>query len=663
MSAAPRTPLPLPLGACVLLLLLLAAGQAATAHDAGLGGVALGHAALAALGVGLAVALYARRPWARLAGAGLLFLACVDALVAPSPAPAAVLVPALAAGYLLAPSTGRLFREAGVSTLDRRTLLAGALVLLLAAVLGLLLEMGAPAWSTHLAAVAGGALWMGVLELGAGRRLVRLLGGGPPDVGREHQRRFREALAARSHERHPVAARLLRDLPPTRSVETLRALLRAEAPPAGIDRLVYDAGAELSEHERNELGRRLALPEADSLLERRARLLDGLVEDSLGAEPVFGGDLPRIVARMSGSVFVANADQQARDWWRGARPSQTGPEGRAWLALRLSEAGCPRGAARLARLAGTPDLAEVAELLSLLREWPEQDVDAWLSDHALPLLVVAPLAETTGLLLLDSRLATGSGALAVARRLKQRPELIATLRRVWDRYGDLMPLAETRALLAHVTGCRPRSVGSRGRFERWWRRHADEERRFDEAFARAMEWAALEEWEEAAEAFGEALRLRPRRPSAGYNRALCLVRLGRSDEAEAALADLTRLEPREALWWMRLGDVRRLGRRTDTALDAYRAARRLSGNADQSLALRFGVSLWRTGDEGAARKAVSEAFGVDAEELEADHWEELLAAEDHRWTTRSPGRLPPRPDLEEWVDWEPDGGEEPPTVH
>jgi len=277
---------------------------------------------------------------------------------------------------------------------------------------------------------------------------------------------------------------------------------------------------------------------------------------------------------------------------------------------------------------------------------------------------VAPLAETTGLLLLDSRLASGAGALVVARRLKQRPELIATLRRTWDRYGDLMALTETRALLAHVTGCRPRSVGTRGRFERWWRRHADEERRFDEAFARGMEWAALEEWEQAVLAFSEARQRRPRRPSAGYNRALCLVRLGRGDEAEAGLSDLTRLEPREALWWMRLGDVRRLGRRTDTALDAYRAARRLSGGADQSVALRLSVSLWRSGAESEARKAVTEAFGADAEEVEADHWEELLAAEDRRWTAPSPARLPPRPELEPWVDWEPEGGDEgPPTVH
>ena len=474
---------------------------------------------------------------------------------------------------------------------------------------------------------------MGLLELGAGRRLVRLIGRVPSDVGREHRRRFRDALVAHSHGHHPVAARLLRDLPATRSVETLRALVRAEAPPAGIDRLAYDVGAELSDHESRQLAERLALPEADALLERRARLLDGLVEDSLAAQPVFSGDLTRVVSRMSGAVFVANAEQQARDWWRTARPSQTGAEGRAWLAIRLTEAGCPVGAARLARLAGDSGLATATELLSLLREWPEEEVDAWLSEHALTLLVVAPLAETTGLLLLDSRLATGTGALAIARRLKQRPELIATLRRVWDRYGDLMPLAETRALLAHVTGCRPRSVGTRGRFERWWRRHAEEERRFDMSFARALEWAALEEWEAAAAAFAEAHQLRPRRPSAGYNRALCLVRLGRAEEAESALADLTRLEPREALWWMRLGDVRRIGRRTETALDAYRAARRLSGNADQSLALRFGVSLWRSGNDGEARRAVSEAFGVDAEEIEADHWEELLAAEDDRWTT------------------------------
>jgi tetratricopeptide (TPR) repeat protein len=652
-AAERRTPLPLPLGACVLLLLLLAVGQAAEAHARGAVPAVLLPGALAMLDVGLAFALYARRGWARPAAALLFAAASSLSLLRDGAAPASILVPLLAAGYLLVPSTERLFREGGVSTLDRRTLLAGGLVLVLASALGLLLELGAPTWATHLAAVAGGALWMGLLELGAGRRLVRLLGRGPQDLGREHRRRFRDALAAHSHGRHPVAARLLRDLPQTRSVETLRALLRAEAPPAGIDRLVYDAGAELSDHESRELGQRLALSEADSLLERRARLLDGLVEDSLGAEPVFGGDLPRVVSRMSGAVFVANAEQQARDWWRGARPSQTGPVGRAWLAVRLTEAGCPRGAARLARLADAPGLAEAAELLSLLREWPEQDVDAWLSENALPLLVVAPLAETTG-----------SGALVIARRLKQRPELIATLRQVWDRYGDLMPLAETRALLAHVTGCRPRSVGTRGRFERWWRRHAEPERRFDEAFARGMEWAGLEEWEAAAAAFAEARLLRPRRPSAGYNRALCLVRLDRAEEAEAALADLTRLEPREALWWMRLGDVRRLGRRTETALDAYRAARRLSGNTDQSLALRFGVSMWRSGNDGEARRAVSEAFGVDAEEIEADHWEELLAAEDHRWTTRSPGRLPPSPELEEWVDWEPEGGDEgPPTLH
>jgi hypothetical protein len=115
---------------------------------------------------------------------------------------------------------------------------------------------------------------------------------------------------------------------------------------------------------------------------------------------------------------------------------------------------------------------------------------------------------------------------------------------------------------------------------------------------------------------------------------------------------------------MRLGDVRRLSRRTDTALEAYHAARRLSGHADQSVALRLGVSLWRSGDESEARRAVSEALGVEADEVEADHWEELLAAEDNRWTSRSPGRLPARPELEDWVDWEPESGDEgPPTLH
>ena len=155
-AAEPRTPLPLPLGACVLLLLLLGVEQAAEAHALGATLASLLPAGLAGLNGALALGLYARRRWARPGAALWLVHSALLALLAGDAGAGPILVPALAAIYLLAPSTGRLFREGGVSTLDRRTLLAGGLVLLLGSLLGVLLEWGAPAWVTHLAAVAGG---------------------------------------------------------------------------------------------------------------------------------------------------------------------------------------------------------------------------------------------------------------------------------------------------------------------------------------------------------------------------------------------------------------------------------------------------------------------------------------------------------------------------
>jgi tetratricopeptide (TPR) repeat protein len=86
------------------------------------------------------------------------------------------------------------------------------------------------------------------------------------------------------------------------------------------------------------------------------------------------------------------------------------------------------------------------------------------------------------------------------------------------------------------------------------------------------------------------------------------MHLGALEEAESTFAHLATQSPKEVVWWLRLGDCRRQGGRTDAALEAYRKAADLAGVRGE-LAVRLGLTLAERGDLRRAREALDAALG------------------------------------------------------
>jgi predicted Zn-dependent protease len=199
----------------------------------------------------------------------------------------------------------------------------------------------------------------------------------------------------------------------------------------------------------------------------------------------------------------------------------------------------------------------------------------------------------------------------------RRLELLTSLRRWRDDY-PLEAGSWTATMLALLAGQDRKLTLKTKRFEAWWSERREAQAAFDARFAAGLEASGREDWAAGATAFAEAAAAWPERACARHNQAVCLLRAERAEPAEALLEALTREDPEEPLYWLRLGDARRALGRSREALTAYRKAAKLGG-LEQAAGVRLGLALADQGLDDEAKKELDAAAGPepDADTLES----------------------------------------------
>jgi Tfp pilus assembly protein PilF len=356
----------------------------------------------------------------------------------------------------------------------------------------------------------------------------------------------------------------------------------------------------------------------DACVQERAEVVDALLADAFSKRPLFVGEADDAIQRITGRIFVGNEEYAHREAWAVARPRCTGARGRAWLTLRLWEKMAQEAAEAVAE--GSPDRL-LREAAGVSRRFAEGAKDGrltpeWVEENAHALGVLPMFADAFRLLYLELPYLERFGTEAVVSRLCVRLELVATLRRLRDEYPEESG-GWTATMLALLAGQSKGLMLKKKRFDPWWAERRESQATFDARFAAGLEAAAKEGWEEGATAFGDAAAAWPERACARHNGAVCLLRAGRSAEAEALLEALTAEEPDEPLYWLRLGDARRAAGKSREALAAYREAAKLGG-LEQAASVRLGLALADEGRDDEARKELDAAAGPepDADTLE-----------------------------------------------
>ncbi len=621
-----RTKLPSDL-ATVLLLGLLLSGfslwAGAGASDPGFRWASVG---AGVVGLTVCAGLYRLKPWSRLAaGTGFaalcLFSAASTLLLGFTLLRILrVLLCAWCAAYLFSPSTARLFvvarpfriDPAGIASLA--CISAPAIFLLWA-----LPAAGLPVWASLLAMITYLAVYASVLEAPIDRRLSLLFAPRPTDLDDAAWRAFQAARAARLRGDRARARALLAPLPSGRSVDVLNDLLAMDDATAGggLGRILYDADYEPPAADRPAVLESLRDTHPATLAERRARLIDGLLADAADPRSTFGVEMVATLERMTGLIFPSNEELRFREWWATARANGTGEQAALWLVARLWNAECPDAAEEVARLSEDPRLILATRLASVIEETTKRppDVERILARKDATYLTL-DIADEVGLYLLDSPVLKMDGPAAVADIVRQRTALVDFLVRFWEVY-ETDAGVEVPWILHCMVGAKVHLLRARARFARWWETERATFDRFDRAIVAGLRAAAEEDWEAAETAFTEAQATWPRRLCAGYNRAVSILKQERFADAERILLRLTAQRPKEALFWIRLGDCRRKQNRNTEALDAYREAAKL-GNVGQDLAARLGVALAEQGKEEEATRTLDRALGPnpDADDLE-----------------------------------------------
>lgn len=110
---------------------------------------------------------------------------------------------------------------------------------------------------------------------------------------------------------------------------------------------------------------------------------------------------------------------------------------------------------------------------------------------------------------------------------------------------------------------------------------------------------------EALACFEDALVLVPDNPALSYNRAYCLAELGRYDEAEKILSDLSETAPQDGMVWHLLGQVRQQMGRVEEALQPYQQAASLLPDSARTCIALHTAYAW-LGRSGEAMKTLQE---------------------------------------------------------
>lgn len=525
------------------------------------------------------------------------------------------------AWYLLSPSTGRLFARSRGARLDLVGAVSfGFLLLAVVAITAAAFALPVPGWAQTTLVIVVSLAYLIVMEPRLRRAFAAHLAPVPKELDRAGRRAFRAARVARHRGELDRARELAGLLPDLSPVRVLRGLISLDASRSSglLRRIVFEGDYAPPEKSRDDVLTESRASAVEEIVAERAELIEGLVAVAGAASSIFPEELVPALEKITGIVFVSNEEYRYAEWWQKARPKCTGDFALPWLVARLWEAQCLRAARDVAQRTEDRLLIEAATLACVLDEAPHADPSSdWLAERASSLCLLPRLAEIFGLLQLDLGLIRSRGPAFAANRVRLRLALADRVRRVWEDYGDTCSI-EPPWLLFHLTGSEPRPLRVRNKFDLWWEGHRAAQERFDRTFARGLDAAGKDEWEEAQKAFAEAGEAWPERLGATYNRALSLMRLERHDEAEPLLMKLTQLEKKEPLNWMRLGDCRREKGELPRAIEAYEEAARLGGMRDD-LALRLGVTLAQEGREDQAQKTLAQALGPnpDREALEA----------------------------------------------
>lgn len=522
--------------------------------------------------------------------------------------------------YIFAPSTKRLF----LSTAVTRFSLAGALnqganLLCIIPLIVLALVFHVPVWLTSVSILVLLGIYTVYWEDRVSRWLTARLAPRPADLDAASWTVVRTALRARERGDLDVAGQLLTPLADSLTVGNLRGLLVMDRAlqSEGLLRVLYDATWVAPPSARPHVVQALESCDLPALVEQRARLVAGLLEDEAQAHSVFLEETDALLQKITGQTFVANTVFQHREAWLRGRSLCTGSQAHTWLTVRLLDAQVLAAANQVALRSGEPSLGRLTEFSLRLDEAGSGNLTAeWIVEHA-PTLCVAPvLSDVARLLYLDSPFVKIHGNEVFAQRLTARVELITLLSRLWRDYAEDSRI-EVPYLLARLTG-RPDRHRSWARFDAWWRKHRAHQEAFDCAFVAGLDAARRGEWDHAERAFGEAGRAWPERTCAAYNRGLALLQIDRDPEAEVLFTRLAQEEPEESLFWMRLGDAQRSQRKLAAAIEAYQRAASL-GDLGQGVALRLGITLAADGREAEAERALAKSAGenADADRLEA----------------------------------------------
>ncbi len=519
------------------------------------------------------------------------------------------------AGRAVAAGAGRLHRPLCASALARAL-----------PVFTLVACFHALAWPAWLA-LSAAALWVVLFDFVLLERLVRrldfLLAVRPEDLEPAAWVAFRRAWRARLRGCPEESRTLLAGLPAHPAVSTLRGLAESDASirTGGLDRIVFDADWTPPESRRATIRDACGQDDLLDLVERRACLVDDLLQDAAGPCALFAAELGPALERLSARIFAMQAELQSEEWWRSARPWCTGVEARSWLVVRLLAAECPEAAELVARRVGDPLLEQLTGLACAIQNATTRPPAlARLHSRRRSVFLLAEIADRAGVLFLDGPMAQAEGLISFARALERRCDLVLHVLELWDRYDEELAL-EATFWLHYLVGAPAWFLHARRRFERWWNRRSSVELLWDRAFGRGLRAAAQEDWRAAADAFREADRAVPTRASAAYNRAMCLLRAESPDEAARTLESLAERRPKEATILLRLGDCRRLQERTREALECYRRAVDLGDPNEESLA-RLGAILADEEGEEAAAAAIDRAIGL---RKDPDFLEELAS--------------------------------------
>jgi hypothetical protein len=458
-----------------------------------------------------------------------------------------------------------------------------------------------------------------------------LLRRGPDGLTRAQRQTIRDALRLWRMADPRSAAKVLAALPDSRDVRIVRGLLNASNPRAnGIEdrplltRVLTNADWSPASDDAAAIGLEIIAAPIEAMAESRAQLIDAIVDAAQAPHVLTAADIEEALHTTTGQAF--DHPREAAEWWTRTRPLCTGDEALAWAVARLGEAQCLSAGETVAQRSNDPLLLEMATLSHVLDELasgrPEFD---WLEGHTWSFALVPEMADMQGLLLLDSPFIAVNGARDVADRLEVRLRLVDYVRQTWRRFEGETTV-EPPWILHHLTSPAGRTIRELARFDSWWSGEAPRQIAFDQALAAGLRASAREAWEEAETGFRTAMRVWPERECGRYNLAITLMRLERYDEAEAILLDLARTDPREPLWWMRLGDCRRKQGRGPAALQAYRESA-TRGGVEFALALRMGLTFAAQGLEGDAEEAFGAVLGVSPEPQMLEEISDALEAE------------------------------------